>query len=163
MRAGGARAVAIAVASPSPSPSPSPTAVPVTTPIPAPDTTAPVLSGLSLSSKSFTTKKGTRVRFTLSEAASVLLEVESISKGRKSGSKCVKETRKLRKAKKCNRYTGRGSFKATGKAGANDISFKGTIGGKRLATAEYRLKVRATDTAGNRSKQLTKTFRIKRR
>lgn len=139
---------------------------PVITPplIPAPvDTTLPSITSVKLSNKSFVVdkkvkaltvakskpKKGTKISFTLSEAASVKLAFESRTSGRKSGSKCVKQTSKNKTAKKCTIVKSVKSAKATGVAGSNSVSFGGRIGSTTLKSGEYQVTITATDASGN--------------
>jgi Tol biopolymer transport system component len=139
-------------------------------PGPAPDTTAPVLSGLKLTPATFrlgakptavstakTPPKGTKIRFTLSEAASVSLRIERKTKGHRKGRKCVA---KRKTGKRCTRYVLKGTLKRSGKAGVNSVAFSGRIGKRKLAKGRYRVVVRATDAAGNRSAKKTAAFRI---
>lgn len=94
-------------------------------------------------------KKGTKISFTLSEAASVKLAFQSKSKGRTSGTKCVKETSKNRSAKKCTLLKTVATAKLSGVAGANSKKFGGRVGKKTLAVGSYQLVISATDAGGN--------------
>lgn len=134
----------------------------------------PVLSKASLLRKRFTARKprskrrknGTRIRFTLSEAAKVKLSFALKSKGRKVRSqgktKCAKPTRKNRKRKRCTRYVLKGSFTVNGKAGKNDLKFSGKVGKRTLKPGTYRLTLVATDPKGLKSKQARLAFRVLR-
>jgi hypothetical protein len=77
-----------------------------------------------------------RVRFALSEAAKVTVTIT-----KRRGSK----HRRVRR------------FTVTGKAGANSAHFK------KLRPGTYRVTLRATDAAGNRSKAFTRALKVKRR
>ena len=55
-----------------------------------------------------------------------------------------------------------GTLRRSGVAGANRVRFSGRIGRRALARGRYRLVVRATDAAGNRSATQSRTFRIVR-
>jgi len=137
-----------------------------------PDTTKPVLAGLSLSPKSFRAAKsgpsvaasaGSTVRYRVSEVAAVGFRVERALPGRRAKGRCVKPRGANRGAKRCTRYvTLRGSFGHQGAQGSNGFRFRGRLGGRSLAPGRYRLRGVARDPAGNRS-SLTRTgFRIVR-
>jgi|GEM_PF-1494569 len=142
-------------------------------PPPPPPPSAPVLSGLVLSPSKFraaasgssTAKRtGTTVKYRLSTAAKVKFVVERASKGRRSGSKCVKATRSNAKKKSCTRYvTLAGSLTRQGKAGANSFRFTGRWGGHKLKSGSYRLRAVATSPAGRASSPRRASFRIVKR
>lgn len=137
-----------------------------------PDAVAPVVSALSLSAKIFRVGKsqtpaiakryptGTKIRFTLSEGATVSLRFERALPGRRSGKSCVRPRKSLRRKRKCTRYASAGTLSRQGQAGANSVSFSGRIGRKALKPGAYRVVVTATDARGNVSKPVRKSFRI---
>ena len=86
-------------------------------------------------------RRGTTVRYRLSEPAAVTLRVERVKAGRRRAA---------------------GTLRRSGAAGANRVRFSGRIGRRALPAGRYRLTVRATDAAGNRSKARSATFRIAR-
>lgn len=102
------------------------------------DTTAPVITRLSAKAKR--TKRGGTVRFTLSEKASVTITIQ-----RKRG----------------RRYATAGSFKKSAAKGANRKAFGGKLAKRKLKPGRYRVRARATDAAGNRSKTRSASFRVK--
>lgn len=107
---------------------------------------------------------GTVVTFKLDEAASVDFTVERARPGRRAGRKCVKPTKRNRKAKRCTRFLLRsGSFTVAGKAGQTRFRFSGRLGNKKLPAGSYRLVAVATDPSGNRSAAKRAAFRIVRR
>jgi hypothetical protein len=138
------------------------------------------VSGLAFSSTTFAAEssgpsartvrkrapRGTRVSYTLNQAATVRFTVTRRAKGRKvkRGKKtvCVKPTRKNRKRKRCTRVvTLKGSFSRNGIAGKNSFHFTGRLRGRKLKPGRYRLV--ATPTAGgNKGKRTSKGFRIVR-
>jgi Tol biopolymer transport system component len=136
-----------------------PDAAPPGPPGPAPDTTAPVISKLRITPSKLhrTSRKGAKIRFTLSEAASVSLRIELKGKGRKKGSRCVT---KRRTGKRCTLYKAKVTLKRSGKAGVNTVAFNGRAGKKKLAKGSYRITATAVDAAGNRAKKKTVSFRI---
>lgn len=144
---------------------------------PAADTTRPVVSALSFAPRAFRvgkkatatiakTKKtatGTKLRFTLSEAAAVRITVQRATTGRRSGGACRKATAKLRKAKRCTRYVTVGTLKRSAKPGRVTVGFTGRVGKKALKRGNHRVSITATDTAGNRTaKAATRTFKVVR-
>ena len=141
------------------------------------DLAPPQLSALALTNRTFAVgsaatavaararrpKTGTTFRLTLSEAATVSIAFERSEPGRRSGRKCVKATRKNRKARKCKRWVKRGAIQRAAAAGPVTIPFSGRIGRKALKTGSYRALVTARDAAGNVSQQRTLTFKIVKR
>jgi hypothetical protein len=137
---------------------------------PGPDVTKPVLSSLSLRPTSFRAAKqrastggrrGTRVRFRLSERAKVDFRIERRTVGRRVGGRCVRATRGNRRARPCIRYVAlAGSFAVNGKAGANSLVFTGRLRRRALAPGRYRLALTAADAAGNRASASRASFRM---
>jgi uncharacterized delta-60 repeat protein len=113
------------------------------------DRTAPVIGRISLSPKAFAASsrstaqsaaaRGTTIRYTLSEAATVIARIERAGAGRRAGT--------LRRA---------------GRVGSNRLAFSGRVGRKALRPGAYRLILTATDAAGNRSAARSARFRILR-
>ena len=136
------------------------------------DTTAPSVTGLSMpkalraaarggSVLRPATAIGGRVRYTLSEPAATTFTVERKTVGRRSGRRCVKATRRNRKARRCTRYVRqRGSFTRPGAAGANSFKFSGRLRNRKLRVGTYRLVAVAADTAGNKSAAKRRAFRV---
>jgi hypothetical protein len=119
---------------------------------------APTLSGASLRPRSFAAgSRTTRLRFTLSEPATVSLTIARELPGRVRGGRCVKPTRKLRRAKRCTRPQRTGpALKVSGDAGANSVPFPA----RGLKPGPYRLTLLPTDTAGHQGKPATARFSI---
>jgi hypothetical protein len=96
---------------------------------------------VALSGPAFRVPRGTRVRFGLSEAASVRFTIR-----RRSGGRAI------------------GSFVRSAGAGANSVRFRGRlrVNGRTLSLApgRYRLTLVATDAAGNRSVARRVPFRV---
>jgi hypothetical protein len=120
---------------------------------------APLSRGDSVvAAKKRKAKRGSTVRYKLSEAAAVVFTVERKVKGRRKGSRCVT---KRKRGKRCTRYKAvKGSFTQSGKAGANSFKFSGRINGKKLKRGSYRLTATSTDVAGNRGVAARASFRI---
>jgi hypothetical protein len=86
-------------------------------------------------------KTGTVVSFTLSGAGAPAFVLERRTTGRRSKGKCVKTTRRNRRARKCVRYVAvkKSAFNRTGLAGTNAFRLSGRVGRKALAPGGYRL------------------------
>jgi streptogramin lyase len=143
-----------------------------------PDTDPPGFAGvLGLSRRSFraagsgasvrsaAAPVGTTVSFRLDEAASVAFTVERALPGRRSGRRCVKLTRRNRRARKCTRYARQsGNFTVQGAAGSTRFRFTGRLRNRKLPVGTYRLAAVARDAAGNKSPaKRSRTFKIVRR
>jgi hypothetical protein len=103
------------------------------------DTTPPVITRLSAKAKR--TKRGGSVGFTLSEKAAVIVTIQ-----RRRGNRT---------------FAAIGSFKKAAVAGANRKRFGGKLAKRKLKPGRYRVRARATDAAGNRSKTRSASFRVK--
>jgi len=90
---------------------------------------------------------GTKLRFRLSEAATVRLAVQRRVKTRRGGRRWK---------------TLKGSATLAGRVGANAFTFRGRLAGRRLAAGRYRLLARAQDPSRNRSKLHSVRFRVVR-
>jgi hypothetical protein len=108
---------------------------------------------------------GTKVSFSLSEAATVTVRVERQTTGRLIGRTCRALTRKNSKAKKCVRFVQLGGTeKIAGKTGSNAFRFTGRWTRKALALGAYRLRLSAADATGHVSAAKTSpAFKIVRR
>ncbi len=109
------------------------------------------------------TPVGTRFRWRLSEAATVSLRIERKLAGRRSGRRCVKPTKRNRRARKCTRWSRAGTLTRTAAVGNGGTAFSGRIGRRKLAAGSYRAVVSAKDAAGNSSRSRTIAFKIVRR
>jgi hypothetical protein len=111
--------------------------------------TLPAISALSLTKRRFVAgrrpKRGTALRYTLSEAARVTFSIE-----RKVGARRA-------------RFKRVGRFVAAGRQGANRTRFSGMLRGRALKAGFYRLTAIATDSAGGPSNRRSASFRIARR
>lgn len=112
----------------------------------------------------FTTKvakKGTTFNFIANRAGTVRIVISSVGKGRKSGKKCVRPTRKDARKKKCTRLTKVWTLTRTAKAGRNSVPFTGRVKGKALKPGAYQAAF--TGVSGKRTgKSRVVTFRIVR-
>ncbi|MET0685215.1 MAG: hypothetical protein ABW060_07860 [Solirubrobacteraceae bacterium] len=140
---------------------------------PGADTTKPVLSGVKLSRKRFrvgkkatptaAAKRGTTIRFTVSEAATLRITVGRKAAGRKVKGRCKPASRKLRKKPRCVRWVSRGTLTRAVPAGAGRVAFTGRVGRKALERGKHRFAVVAVDVAGNRSAPTKLKFKIVKR
>jgi virginiamycin B lyase len=110
------------------------------------------------------TPVGTVISFGLSEAATARFTFAKKTSGRRVGGRCVKATKKNRKRARCTRLVSRGGFSRKAAAGKNRLRFEGRLSKrKRLSPGRYRVTLRATDAAHNRSKPRRASFTIARR
>jgi hypothetical protein len=129
-----------------------PATITVTVAPPGPDVTPPDITNVSVrprrwrrgsSLPAFSARKGTRIRWTLTEPARVTLSFR-----RKRGTRFVRVRPPL--------------TRANAKAGVNTLQFQGRLNRrKRLRLGTYRVVIGAVDAAGNRStSKRSRTFRI---
>jgi hypothetical protein len=115
---------------------------------PSLDKQAPVVAGFTTAHRSFAVGRartavsarifrGTRFRYTLSEAARVVVKIQRVRTGKQVG-KLIR----------------------SGNAGGNSIRFSGRVGRKALKPGRYRAVITATDAAGNRSAPKSAGFRV---
>jgi hypothetical protein len=121
------------------------------------DGDAPVLSRVSLSHRRFAVAglasaaarrvpRGTTLRFTISEAAQVRIGIL----------RSVLTKRHRLRLRRVGRLT------RTVTAGRRRVRFSGRIRKRALKPGSYRMRITATDAAGNRSKAVVRKFRIVR-
>jgi sugar lactone lactonase YvrE len=144
---------------------------------PLPDTSRPALGSIGLTNKVFAVdthgtaetavaaraKRGTVLRYKLTEKARVVVAIERATVGRKVGRSCRKPTKANRKRKACTLYVSSGNFAVQSAAGQDSHAFSGRIGRKSLAPGTYRASLVAIDAAGNRSVARRISFRIVKR
>jgi hypothetical protein len=107
-----------------------------------------------------TVPRGTTFRYTLTEPATVKIAIKRKLAGRRKGSKCVRPTRALRRAKRCTRLVTKGTLSRSSKLGANSVRFTGRIGRRKLVAGKFAAIVTAIDAAGNRSEPRTLAFTV---
>jgi streptogramin lyase len=110
---------------------------------PSGDSLAPTIQGLALSPEAFRVGRRAKLRYRLSEDASVRLVI-----------------RRVRSRKRHSHRAG--TLTRTGVQGRNVVRFSGRIGRRPLRPGRYRLIATARDGAGNVSRPKRATFRIKR-
>jgi subtilisin family serine protease len=158
-----------------PQPQPQPEPQPRPRPQPSPDTTPPVVSGVGVVPFSFlplragatvgaAAARGARLRFAVSEPATVTVRVLRRVAGRWVGRACIARTRPRPRRAACIRYDAVGSDAVPGVVGgAVSRRLSGRVNGHPLAPGLYRLELVATDAAGNRSLPTTAGLHIARR
>ena len=103
---------------------------------------------------------GSKLKLSLSEAATVTVTIARSAPGRKAGHRCVAPTRSNKSAKKCTRYLPKGALRRKLNQGAAAIPFSGRIGKKALSPGGYRATLTAQDAAGNLSQSKSARFTI---
>ena len=148
-----------AVDAPAPA-APAPVPAPPAPPVQAADTVAPVISGVTLAKAKV--KRGGTLTISLrpSEAGSVRVQIQRLTKGRKVGKAC-KTGRK--KGKRCTIAKTVLTKTLPASAGSAKLAVALKAGGKALPTGSYRAVVTPVDAAGNRGAARTVTFKITRR
>ena len=125
---------------------------------PTPDLAAPVITGPTVTPKRFRVsprgtatvarlRRGSRIRYSLSEAAGVTLRFQRTVTNRSTGRR---------------RWVTAGTLRRAGVAGVNRVRFSGRIGRRALRAGKYRLILRATDAAGNAAKAKPQRLRVVR-
>ena len=120
---------------------------------PVADRSAPRITGVGLTPARFRvaarstatvarTRRGTRIRYALSEPAAVTLRIQRAARGR--------------------RWARVGTLRRSASAGASRVAFSGRIARRALRPGIYRLIVEARDAAGNASLAALKVFRVVR-
>jgi len=141
------------------------------------DTVRPVVTGIGFSNRRFRAARsgaairaaaplGTRVRYRLSEAATVAVRYERKTIGRRVNGRCRAATRANSKRAKCVRWVlVRGTARHRGKAGANAFRLTGRMNRRAMRPGVYRLRLSARDAAGNATATPRRSarFRILRR
>lgn len=87
--------------------------------------------------------RAARITFGSSGAATVRFTAERARPGRRAGGRCAAPSRRNARGRRCARFVAvRGSFSRRARAGANAVTFRGTLAGRRLAAGRYRLVAR---------------------
>jgi hypothetical protein len=108
--------------------------------------------------------KGTTIRYTLSHPATVTILVQRVTSGRRSGTRCVKATKKLKRKKPCTRYVKVSTLTRVHETGGSKrVPFSGRAGKKALAVGNYRLRAVASAGEGTASAVRTAKFKIVKR
>lgn len=175
---------------PPPDPPPPPPPPPAQSERPA-DTTPPQLAHVRLSNRRFRTARrarlrarraarrrapvGTKFKYRLSEQAVVRYKFQRKLRVRCRSAKWRRACRRWphgkarihcrshRWKRRCYRWRGVGSMRHFSEAGAVRRAFDGRLGRRWLRRGRYRVRLRATDLAGNRSRRVSRRFRVVRR
>jgi subtilisin family serine protease len=119
----------------------------------------PMRSGATVRSAAL--RRGSRLSFRVNEAVRARVQIFSRKAGRRVGRRCLANTRARRRRPKCTRYLSRGIYSLPGQVnGLVRRTFSGRLRGRALKPGPYRLRVLATDLAGNRSVPKNKNFTI---
>ena len=105
-------------------------------------------------------KRGTRFRYRLSEPARVEIRIERALAGRRSGRRCVRPTRRNRRARRCTRYRRVTTLRANERAGRQSTGFTGRVRRRPLRRGRYRARLVAIDSLGARSRERRLALRI---
>jgi hypothetical protein len=125
--------------------------------------TKPVITAFGFNPASFKAKTGSKILFTLSEAASVRVVFDRSAKGRRVGGRCRAQTKTNRNKPKCTRFVRvPGAVTIAGKAGKTSSKFNARVGGGRLPVGKYRATATATYNAGQASAAVKASFKVKR-
>lgn len=137
---------------------------------PPADTTPPHVLSASLTRARFAvaaartavsaTARGTTLRASFDEPASVTVAVSRLASGRRVGSRCAAPSRRLAERRRCTRVIAVGTLSRSARAAVLRLGFSGRIGRTPLAPGRYRLALVARDAAGNRSAARTIAFRV---
>jgi hypothetical protein len=129
----------------------------------APDTTAPVLSAVSLSPARFRVGRastalsarragaGAVLRFTSSEDGQLSVAIERALPGMVGPKRVCQPRRGRAGGRRCTLHRSAGALSRELHAGPGRIRFSGRVGAKRLVPGRYRMTLTATDAAGNAS------------
>lgn len=135
----------------------------------APAGAAPRLSRLTLSPGRFrprtrrSRRGGTRITWRDTQAATTSFGVERAARGVRRGRRCVAPPRRrARGQRRCTRHVPvRGGFTHRDRAGANSLTWPGTLRGRALPPGDYRLTARPS-LRGRRGATARASFRIPR-
>ncbi|HEY1451317.1 MAG TPA: hypothetical protein VGF47_10215 [Solirubrobacteraceae bacterium] len=105
---------------------------------------------------------GTTFSFKLDQPAQVTFTFTKPAPGRKVGKRCVAQTPKNKRKRRCRRAVTAGTLSFSGHSGTNKVRFQGLISRrKKLKPGSYKLLVTAS-TAGKRSRTGVLSFTIVR-
>jgi hypothetical protein len=136
-----------------------------------PLTRAPVLSGVSMTSRRFAVARagtpvsarrvarGSAFRYVVSAPALVRIQITQVLAGRRAGRRCLAPRRGAKP--NCKRTIVLGTLTRRAKAGANRTAFSGRIGRRPLRPGNYRATLTAS-AGGQRSASRSVTFTIVR-
>jgi hypothetical protein len=132
----------------------------------APDTTAPVLTGVSLSRRriqSGQANTSTMLRLSSSEAGRLVITIERVRRGHRVTHNRRIACRLVRQPADqgpCTVYQRIARLSRELPAGRDTVAIRGQLGGRRLAAGSYRLTAFARDAAGNSSTPIRRLFTV---
>jgi uncharacterized delta-60 repeat protein len=131
-------------------------------PAAAVDRTRPVVTNLAVQPRVLRRGQAARIRFIVSEPATVTITFWRDSAGRRVGKACRAPTKANRHRPACRRLVRvHGSLVVRAHRGQNTLRFSGRVGGKKLAAARYRVQINAVDPAGHRAQLKRFAIRVK--
>ena len=107
-------------------------------------------------------KRGTVFSFTLDTAGTVKIAIQRAMPGRRSGGRCRKPSRRLRRKPACTRWVTQHTLTRSAHAGVNRVPYTGRVRGKALRPGRHRAVFTATAPGFSRSTATTVKFRIVR-
>lgn len=127
--------------------------------------------GVPAAARKRRTQRGTTIRYTLSEPATLTFGVDRRFRGRRVRRKgrkrrvCVKQTKKnaKRRNKRCTLYRPAETLTRQAPGGKGTLPFSGYRRGKKLPAGSYRFVITAKDSAGNVSRPRVLQFKLVKR
>jgi Thrombospondin type 3 repeat len=111
---------------------------------------------------SATRKRGTTFAFTLDTDGTVRIAIQRAMPGRRSGGRCRKPSRRLRRKPACTRWVTQHTLTRTAHSGANRVPYTGRVRGKALRPGRHRAVFIASAPGYTRSAATAVKFRIVR-
>jgi glucose/arabinose dehydrogenase len=116
--------------------------------------------------RSSAAKRGTAFLYSLSERATVRIQIRTLRRGWQVRGMCRFVSKRVRRSqprlRRCVLRRSRGNLRASGRRGQNRRPYAGRAGRRWLRPGIYLATVRARDTQGNRAKPRTVRFRVVR-
>ena len=101
--------------------------------------------------------------YTLENAGTMKIAIQRAMPGRRSGGRCRKPSRRLRRKRACTRWVTQHTLTRTSHPGVNRVPYTGRVRRKALRPGRHRAVFTATAPGFTRSAALTVKFRIVRR
>lgn len=139
-----------------PAPRPGSTVSPATR-----DTIAPRILTMSLTRQAFTRRRGTVLRYSISESSKLVFSIQRRVAGRRVGKQCRPTRRSAANGRRCLAYRTVGRLTDDPAKLSNRLTFRGARARVARRAGIYRFRGVATDRAGNHSAPRTVAFRVK--
>ena len=107
-------------------------------------------------------KRGTVFSYRLDESGTMRIAVQRAMPGRRSGGRCRKPSRRLRRKPACTRWVTQHTLTRTSHAGVNRVPYTGRVRGKALRPGRHRALFTATAPGFAPSAASTVKFRVVR-